>query len=173
MRAFSPRARASLHGSLWKFGWWSSTILWTLVSDFIKIRASIEEIWPKYVAQAFLSPPESSPQETPLDRDKKNLALVVRNILCQLSAKCSLLFDCIIIIIISPNKNLVKILYWKTSFYTLCCILNFQLSIYRRRNLRIFKLPTRAYTAECTWHAAKNIISGNVVWVLMVFHTAT
>ena len=30
--------------------------------SFIKIRASIEEIWPKYVAQAFLPPPESSAQ---------------------------------------------------------------------------------------------------------------
>ena len=27
--AFSPRVRASLQGSLWKFGWWLSTILWT------------------------------------------------------------------------------------------------------------------------------------------------
>ena len=54
VRAFSPRACASLHGSLWKFGWWSSTILWT---NFIKIQASSEEIWPKYVAQAFLPPP--------------------------------------------------------------------------------------------------------------------
>ena len=48
-----PRARTSLHGSLWKFGWWSSTILWTKLFNFIKILASIEEIWPKYVAQAF------------------------------------------------------------------------------------------------------------------------
>ena len=29
VRAFSPRARTSLHGSLWIFSWWSSIILWT------------------------------------------------------------------------------------------------------------------------------------------------
>ena len=29
VHAFSPHACASLHGSLWKFGWWSIIILWT------------------------------------------------------------------------------------------------------------------------------------------------
>ena len=47
VRAFSPRARASLHGSLWKFGWWSSTILKTQVWNFIKIWASVLEIFAK------------------------------------------------------------------------------------------------------------------------------
>ena len=38
-----------------------------IISKLSPIQASIEEIWPKYVAQAFLPPPpESSAQDPPL-----------------------------------------------------------------------------------------------------------
>ena len=42
--------------------------IWLVVKYYlmnIKIRASIEEIWPKYVAQAFLPPPLNRQLRTP------------------------------------------------------------------------------------------------------------
>ena len=39
-----------------------------LMNISLKIRASVEEIWQKYVAQAFLPPPEPSAQDPPLDK---------------------------------------------------------------------------------------------------------